>query len=143
MMVLSMSLQSFTNSSALKLLLPSRITILAINKFAKKRGIHVTDIADHELPPSEDTTSEEQPDPHQFDDAPDSEIDPILDYINSQHHEEEDMNNALQAYNVITSPSSDATPQWSINLVHIHLFYHVAQEKQAQHGSLVDREANG
>ena len=32
----------------------------AINKFAKKRGIHVTDIADHELPPSEDTTPEER-----------------------------------------------------------------------------------
>ena len=27
----------------------------------------------------------------------------------------------------------------SINSVHIHLFYHVAQAKQAQHGSLVDR----
>ena len=69
----------------------------AINKFAKKRGIHVTDIADHELCPSEDTNPEEQHDPHQVYDAPDSEIEPILDYINSQHHLEEDMNNALQA----------------------------------------------
>ena len=39
------------------------------------------------------------------------------------------MNNALQAYNVMTSPTSDGTPQWSINSVHIHLFYHVAQAK--------------
>ena len=54
----------------------------AINKFAKKRGIHVTDIADHESPPSEDTTHEEHPDPHQFGDAPENEIDPILVYIN-------------------------------------------------------------
>ena len=53
------------------------------------------------------------------------------------------MNNALQAYNVMTSPTSDVTPHWSINSVHIHLFYHVAQAKQAQHGSLVDRGANG
>ena len=87
----------------------------AINKFAKKRGIHVTDIADHESPPSEDTTYEEQPDPHQFDDAPENVIDPILDYINSQHHLEEDMNHALQAYNVMASPTPDDTPQWSIN----------------------------
>ena len=36
------------------------------------------------------------------------------------------MNNALQAYNVMTSPASDVTPQWSINSVHIHLFYHIA-----------------
>ena len=66
-----------------------------INKLSKKRGIHVTDIGHHELPPSEDTIHEEQPDPQQFEDAPENEIDPILDYINSQHHQEEDMNNAL------------------------------------------------
>ena len=84
-----------------KLLSPEAVAALkkynteAINKFAKKRGIHVTDIADQEPPPSEDTNPEEQHDPHQFDDAPDNESDPILDYINSQHHQEEDMNNAL------------------------------------------------
>ena len=89
-----------------KLLSPEAVAALnkynteAINKFAKKSGIHVTDIVDHESPPSEDTTPEEQHGPHQFDDAPDSEIDPILDYIDSQHHQEEDMNNDLQAYNV-------------------------------------------
>ena len=53
------------------------------------------------------------------------------------------MNNALQACNVMTSPTSDSTPHRSINSVYIHLFYHIAQEKQAQHGSLVDRGANG
>ena len=130
-----------------KLLGPEAVAALkkynteAINKFAKKRGIHVTDIADQA--PSEDTTPEEQHDPHQFDDAPEIESDPILDYINSQHHQEEDMNNALQAYNVMTSPTSDVTPQRSINSVHIHLFYHIDQSKQAQHGSLDDRGANG
>ena len=115
----------------------------AINKFAKKRGIHVTDIADQEPLPSEDPTPEEQHYPHQFDDAPDNESDPILEYINSQHHQEEDINKALQAYNVMTSPTSDVTPQQSINSFHIHLFYHIAQAEQAQHGSLVDRGANG
>ena len=63
--------------------------------------------------------------------------------MNSQHHHEEDMNNALQAYNVMTSPTPGDTPQQFINSVHTHLFYHVAQAKQAQHGSLVDRGANG
>ena len=67
----------------------------------------------------------------------------FLGYNDSQHHQEEDMNNALQAYNVMTSPTSDVTPQQSINLVNIHLFYHIRQAKQAQHGSLVDRGANG
>ena len=36
----------------------------AINKAAKRRGIHVTDITDHEPPPSEDTTHEQQTDLH-------------------------------------------------------------------------------
>ena len=53
------------------------------------------------------------------------------------------MNNALQAYNVMVSPTPADTPQQSINLVDTHLFYHVAQAKQAQHGSLLDRGANG
>ena len=50
-----------------KLLSPEAVVALkkynneAINKFANNRGIHVTDIADHELHPSEDTTPEEQP----------------------------------------------------------------------------------
>ena len=127
-----------------KLLSPEAVVVLkkysteAINKFAKKRGIHVTDIADQEPLPSEDTTTEEQHDPHQFDYAPGDESD-----INSQHHQEEDMNNALQAYNVMTSLTSDVTPHQSIISVHIHVFYHVAQAEQAQHGSLVERGANG
>ena len=53
------------------------------------------------------------------------------------------MNNALQTYNVMASPTPDDTPQQYINLVHTHLFHHVAQAKQAQHSSLVDRGANG
>ena len=134
-----------------KLLSPEAVVALkkynseAINKMAKKRGNHVTDVTDHELSIVATNISEEQTDPHQDDDvnAPEGEVDPILDYINCQHHQEEDMNHALQAYNIMTSPFSDVTPQWSINSVHTHLFYHVAQAKQAQHGGLVGRGANG
>ena len=132
-----------------KLLSPEAVIALkkynseALNKMAKKRGIHVTDVIDHGLSIAETNISEEQADPHQDDDAPEDEADPILDYINSQHHQEDDMNHALQAYNIMTSPFSDTIPQRFINSVHTHLFYHVAQAKQAQHGSLVDRGANG
>ena len=73
-------------------------------------NIHVTDVTDHELSIAETNISEEQTDFHQDDDAHVSEVDPILDYINSQHHQEEDMNHALQAYNIVTSPFSDVTP---------------------------------
>ena len=74
---------------------------------AKKRGIHVTDvtdITDHELSIAETNISKEPTNPHQDDDAPEDEADPIVDYVNSQHHQEEDMNHALQAYNIMTSP---------------------------------------
>ena len=104
-----------------KLLSPGAVAVLkkydteAIIKFAKKRGIHITDIADHESPPSEDMIHEEQPGPQQFEDAPENEIDPILDYINSQHHQEEDMNNVLQVYNVMASPTPHDTHQQSMN----------------------------
>ena len=104
--------------------------------------MHVTDIADHESAQSEDPIHEEQPDPQQFEDAPENVIDPILDFINSQHCQEEDMNNSVQAYNVMASPTPDDSPQ-SINWIHTHLIYNVAQAKQAQNGSLVDRGANG
>ena len=114
MMALYMSLQKFISSSAQRLLLPSRNTILRpYNKAAKKRGIHVTDITDHESAPPEDTTHEEQPDPHSFGDTPTNEFDPILDYVNSQQHQEEDMNDVLRAYNVMASPTPNDTPHRS------------------------------
>ena len=40
-------------------------------------------------------------------------LDPILDYINSQHHQEEDMYNAWQAYNVMASPTQRIHPSSS------------------------------
>ena len=92
-----------------KLLSPEAVVALkkynseAINKMAKKRGIHVTDVTDHELSIAETNISEEQANPQQDDDAPEDEADPILDYINSQHHQEDDMNHALQAYSIMTS----------------------------------------
>ena len=139
----------YVSAEVYKLLSPEVVIALklynseALNKMAKKRGIHVTDVTGQGLSIAETNISEEQADSHQDVDAPEGEADPILDYINSQHRQEDDMNHALQAYNIMTSPFSDTTPQRSINSVHTHLFYHVAQAKQAQHGSLVDRGANG
>ena len=48
-----------------------------------KRCFYVTDTADYESSPSDDTPLEEQPDPQQFRDAPEDETDSILDYIYS------------------------------------------------------------
>ena len=69
--------------------------------------------------------------------------DPILDFVNSQCHSSEDLDQALQAYQAYQVPcpqDSNMTPERSINH---HFTYHVAQASQAKHGSLVDRGANG
>ena len=77
---------------------------------AKKRGIHVTDLTDHGLSIAETNISEEQADSSTKMMMHLKMIaDPILDYINSQHHQEDDINHALQAYNIMTSPFSDTT----------------------------------
>ena len=93
-----------------KLLSPEDVIALkkynseVLNKMEKKRGIHVTDVTDHGLSIAETNISEEQADSNQDDDTPEDEADPILDYINSQHHQEDYMNHALQAYNIMKSP---------------------------------------
>ena len=74
-----------------KLLSPEAVIALkkynseALNKMAKKRGIHVTDITDQVLSIAETNISEEQVGANQDEDEPEGEADPILDYINSQH----------------------------------------------------------
>ena len=79
-------------------------------------------------------------------DFPESDLDipddPILDFANSQCHNSEDLDQALQAYQAYQVPcpqDSTMTPERSINH---HFTYHVAQASQAKHGSLVDRGAN-
>ena len=67
----------------------------------------------------------------------------ILDFVNSQCHNSEDLDQALQAYQAYQVPypqDSTMTPERSINH---HFTYHIAQASQAKHGSLVDRGANG
>ena len=78
---------------------------------------------------------------------PESDLDipdePILDFVNSQCHSSEDLDQTLQVYQAYQVPSSqDSTPspEWIINH---HYIYHIAQASQAKHGSLVDKGANG
>ena len=84
-----------------KLLSPEAVIALkkynseALNKMAKKRGIHITDVTDQGLSIAETNISEEKADFHQEEDAHEGDIDPILDFINSQHHQEDDMNHLI------------------------------------------------
>ena len=63
--------------------------------------------------------------------------------MNSQCHNSEDLDQALQAcwaYQVPCPQDSTTIPERTINY---HYTYHVARTSQAKHGSLVDRGANG
>ena len=67
----------------------------------------------------------------------------MFDFANSQCHSSEDLDQALQAYQTYQVPrSQDFAPSPDRNINH-HYTYHVAQASQANHGSLVDRGANG
>ena len=114
----------------------------AISRF-RKRKVHNTEIVEEHQddPPGPPVSENDLPD------LPESDLnipdDPILDFVNSQCHSSEDLDQALQAYQAYQIPcpqDSTTTPERSINH---HFTYHVAQASQAKHGSLVDRGANG
>ena len=114
----------------------------AITRF-HQRKVHNTEIVEtpKDDPPGPTVPENDPPDLPESDlDIPD---DPILDFVNSQCHNSEDLDQALQAYQAYQVPSpqdSTMTPERSINH---HFTYHIAQASQAKHGSLVDRGANG
>ena len=78
--------------------------------------------------------------PERYLDIPD---DPILDFVNSQYHSSEDLDQALQAYQAYQVPCPQDSTMIPERTINHHFTYHVAQASQAKHGSLVDRGPNG
>ena len=114
----------------------------AITRF-HQRKVHNTEIVEQ---PQDDPPGPPVPD-NDLPDLPESDLDipddPNLDFVNSQCHTSEDLDQALQAYQAYQVPcpqDSTMTPERSINR---HFTYHIAQASQPKHGSLVDRGANG
>ena len=112
----------------------------AINRFHQREVLN-TEIVEspQNNPPGPPVPENDPPD------LPESDLDiphdPILDFVNSQCHSSEDLDQALQAYQAYQVPypqDSTMIPEKTIN----HQFtYHVAQASQAKHSSLVDRGA--
>ena len=109
-----------------------------INRF-HQRKVHNTEIVEtpqNQLP--EPPVPENDPP-----DLPESDLDipddPILYFVNSQCHSSEDLDQALQAYQVPCPHDSTMIPEMTINH---HFTYHVAQPSQAKLGSFVDKGAN-
>ena len=80
-------------------------------------------------------------------DLPESDLsipdDPILDFVNSQCHSSEDLDQVLQAYQAYQVPCPQDSTMIPERTINHHFTYHVAQDSQAKHGSLVHRGANG
>ena len=114
----------------------------AINRF-HQRKVHSTEIVE--------TPQNDLPEPpgHENDtpDLPESDLDipddPTLDFVNSQCHSSEDLDQALQAYQAYQVPCPQDSTMIPERTINHHFTYHVAQASQAKHGSLVDRGANG
>ena len=115
----------------------------AINRF-HQRKVHNTEIVET---PQDDPPGPLVPE-NDLPNLPESNLDisddPILDFVSCQCHSSEHLDQALQAFQAYQVPccprDSTMTPERSINH---HFTYHVAQDSQAKHGSLVNRGANG
>ena len=114
----------------------------AITRF-HQRKVYNTEIVET---PQDDPSGPPVPE-NDLPDLPESDLDipddPILDFVNSQCHSSEDLDQALQPYQAYQVPcpqDSTKTPERSINH---HFTYHIAKASQAKHGPLVDRGANG
>ena len=64
-------------------------------------------------------------------------MDYLLDFISSQNHSDDQLDQVLQTYQTYTESQSP------IRQVNAHITYHSAQANQAMHQSFVDRGANG
>ena len=64
-------------------------------------------------------------------------MDDLLDFIYSQNHSDDQLDQVLQTYQTYTESQS---PTRQVNA---HITYHVAQPNQTMHQSFVDRGANG
>ena len=94
-----------------------------------------------ELPPSID--EEEFQECQQFNTDQDLEppTDDILEFITNQGHSDDQLDHFMQTYQAYQQSQSETEmPPRQMNT---HITYHVAQAKQAKHGSLVDTGANG
>ena len=67
--------------------------------------------------------------------------DDLLDFITSQEHSDDQLDQVLQTYQVYQDRQSES--QTPIRHMKAHITYHVAQAKSANLGSLVDMGANG
>ena len=114
----------------------------AINRF-HQRKVSNTEIMEtsQNNPPGPPVPQNDPPDLPESDlDIPD---DPSLDFVNSQCHSSEELDQALQAYQAYQVPCPQDSTMTLERSINHHFTYHRAQTSLAKHDSLVDRGARG
>ena len=125
-----------------------KYNVQAIQKFKTSRNLNETQLihtisenAQDELPPIID--EEEFQECQEFNTDQDLEppADDLLEFIISQEHSDDQLDQVLQTYQAYQESQSDnEKPHTQINA---RITYHVAHAQHAEHGSFVDRGANG
>ena len=125
-----------------------KYNVEAIQKFKASRNLNETDLmhnvyehTQEELPPSTDEEEFQECEQFNTDQDLDPPTDDILEFITSQEHSDDQLDQVLQTYQAYQQSQSETEPP--PRQMNAHITYHVAQAKQAKHGSLVDRGANG
>ena len=106
----------------------------AIERF-NQRKVHNTEVVEI---PQDDPPEPPVPD-NGHSDLPESDLeitdDPILNFMNSQCHSSEDLDQGLQAYQAYQVPCSQNSTTIPERTINHHYTNHVIQASQAQHGS--------
>ena len=125
-----------------------KYNVEAIQKFKASRNLNETELmhnvyehAQEELPTSIDEEEFQECQQSNTDQDLEPPTDDLLEFITSQGHSDDQLDQVLQTYQAHQqSQSETVTPPRQKNA---YITCHVAPAKQAKHGSLVDRGANG
>ena len=91
---------------------------------------------DNSTTPNQDDQSPDYHESHPYQDL-EPPMDDLVDFINSQNHSDDQLDQVLQTYQIYTES------QFPTKQVNAHITYHVAQANQAMHQTFVGRGANG
>ena len=105
--------------------------------------LNVYEHAQEELPCSIDKEEFQECQQINTDQDLEPSTDDILEFITSQGHSDDQLDQVLQTYQAYQQSQSETETETPPKQINAHITYHVAQAKQANHGSLVDRGANG
>ena len=125
-----------------------KYNVEAIQKFKASRNLNETELmhnvykhAQEELPTSIDEEGFQGCQQFNTDQYLEPPTDDILEFITSQGHSDDQLDQVLQTYQAYQQSQSET--ETLARQMNAHITYHVAQAKQAKHGCLVDRGTNG